>query len=630
MSQTLSIITVCYNEKDVEATCKSIVSQAWQDFEWIVIDGGSDSWCTDILEKYREHMTMYVSEKDNGIYDAMNKGLSYAKGEYTLFMNAGDTFLNKKTLERVSTHFEKDADVFYGDAVFKKSCENYIYKLLPKELTAGFFIKDCIVHQSAYIRTSLFQKYGAYSTKYRIVSDWKKWIEFIQGNCVFEHLPFLCSIHDCTGISSINEKLNATERSHVLPLHFTQEAIDASVYNDTLQISNPYSGSMDNIITPITSEEKLSPYPHISIIIPVFNTAIYLEKCIDSLLTQTHRDIEIIFVNDASYDNSLDIITEYSKKDPRIRVYSCDKNMGVAHSRNLALSKARGEYVSFVDSDDWLDTHFYEKLYAKVKVGDYDLVKGNCALAFGDINQPTSTLENIERGIKENNFLGIAFKDEFWSALYRKSFLQEINSQFPRLSNGEDAIFLLNVLLHKPTFSFVKDTYYYYRQSPYSANRSYSILNIESMYNHFDILSDLLNESTLSKKDYMLFYIQHIYVEMLSYYTRIVFFETKPKDAAYYLNRTCNTMKRCKYHSELMRQCTYPSLIQFITGTVITEKDIPHFQREVFLKSSHLLFSYYKYLILYKLSSNKNRQYYKTKFRICKKIKALLSHDSQE
>ena len=628
MSHKLSIITVCYNEKGVEATCKSIVSQAWQDFEWIVIDGGSDSWCTDILEKYREHMTFYVSEKDNGIYDAMNKGISHAKGEYTLFMNAGDTFLNKKTLERVSTHFSKNSDVFYGDVVLKQQDSSYTYKLFPSNITDVFFIRDCLAHQSAYIRTSLFQKYGNYSTEYKIVSDWKKWIRLIQAGVTFTHLPFLCTIYDCAGISTKNEKLSVAERESILPLYFTEEAINANTDYYTLQKVNSHAGSIEAIASPITSEENLSP-PHVSIIVPVFNAALYLNKCIDSLLAQTYTDIEIIFINDASYDNSLDILEDYSRKDSRIRIYSFDENMGVAHSRNVALSKARGEYIGFVDSDDWLDAHFYEKLYATAQNGDYDIVKGNCSLAVGDTCTPTMTLDNIERGIKEKQFLGIAFKEEFGMALYRRTFLQKIDAKFPRLANGEDAVFLLNILLHKPTFSFVKDTYYYYRQIPYSANHSYSILNIKSMYEHFDILSALLNESALTKTDYMHYYIQQIYVEMLSYYKNVVFFEVKPKDAAHYLTCICNTMKNCKYHTELMEQCSYPSLVKFINGTTITEKDIPLFQKEIFLNSVPVSLAYYKYLLLYKLSKGKKRQRYKKKFHICKKIKALCSHESR-
>ena len=110
----LSIITVCLNEKNIERTCKSIVSQTFADFEWIVIDGKSNRNTLNKIKKYKNKISVFISEPDAGIYDAMNKGILSATGDYISFMNAGDTYFSKYALEKVFSK-PKDQDIIYGD-----------------------------------------------------------------------------------------------------------------------------------------------------------------------------------------------------------------------------------------------------------------------------------------------------------------------------------------------------------------------------------------------------------------------------------------------------------------------------------------------------------------------------------
>lgn len=113
----LSIVTVCYNEKDIGRTCESIVSQSCQDFEWIVVDGGSTDGSLEVIKHYKERIDILISEPDNGIYDAMNKGIRLAKGKWINFMNGGDTFADNCIVGDF-LRFAGDnpaADVIYGD-----------------------------------------------------------------------------------------------------------------------------------------------------------------------------------------------------------------------------------------------------------------------------------------------------------------------------------------------------------------------------------------------------------------------------------------------------------------------------------------------------------------------------------
>ena len=97
----LSIITICYNDPDVEKTCKRVVNQTWQDFEWIVIDGGSNEETLRVFEKYKNRINVFVSEPDNGRYDAFNKALEYINSDYVHFLNAGDFYYDDDVLLNV-------------------------------------------------------------------------------------------------------------------------------------------------------------------------------------------------------------------------------------------------------------------------------------------------------------------------------------------------------------------------------------------------------------------------------------------------------------------------------------------------------------------------------------------------
>ncbi len=112
--------------------------------------------------------------------------------------------------------------------------------------------------------------------------------------------------------------------------------------------------------------------PKISIIVPVYNVENYLKKCLDSIVNQTFKDIEIILINDGSTDNSLNICKEYAKKDHRIRLIN-KPNGGLSSARNVGIDLSTGEYLGFVDSDDWIALNMYEKLYNLCKIFNADI-----------------------------------------------------------------------------------------------------------------------------------------------------------------------------------------------------------------------------------------------------------------
>ena len=162
----------------------------------------------------------------------------------------------------------------------------------------------------------------------------------------------------------------------------------------------------------------------VSIIIPVYNTEKYLRKCLDSVCNQTLQDIEIICVNDCSTDDSLEILKEYASNDNRIKIINFTENKGVAIARNTAIEQAKGEYIGFVDSDDYVDLDFYEKLYNAAKSENAELVVGKTQMENENgIKQKDPIFDNFFSQVRKNK---LHFTQFFWGGDTKKSYSTNI------------------------------------------------------------------------------------------------------------------------------------------------------------------------------------------------------------
>lgn len=171
MSKPLfSIITVCYNsEKTIEQSIQSLMNQSFKDFEYIIIDGGSDDSTLDIINKYRDRITTVVSEKDNGIYDAMNKGITLAKGEIIGLLNSDDWY-EPDTLEIISEEYLKSD---------KKTLFHGLSKLIENEKEGRIFSDHhdvlpthCIQHPTCFVPKRIYDEYGLFNTTYKVAGDY--------------------------------------------------------------------------------------------------------------------------------------------------------------------------------------------------------------------------------------------------------------------------------------------------------------------------------------------------------------------------------------------------------------------------------------------------------------------------
>lgn len=208
----------------------------------------------------------------------------------------------------------------------------------------------------------------------------------------------------------------------------------------------------------------------VSVIIPVYNSEKYLNKCLDSLVNQTLRDIEIIIVNDGSTDNSEKIIKSYLN-DSRIN-YFAQENQGQAAARNRALKLAKGEYIAFVDSDDYVDLNMLEELYNAAN-SMYDIVV--C-----DFYQTYLNKENIDEycSIMKKNEGIISCKDYLfagagpWNKIYSRKFLLDNNFSFPEGIVYEDYASIPTLAIYNPKIYYVKKAFLHYVQSEESTMRA--------------------------------------------------------------------------------------------------------------------------------------------------------------
>ena len=202
----LSIITINLNNKGgLKRTIDSIIPQTFKDFEWIVVDGGSDDGSKELLEQYQDRFAWWCSEPDGGIYNAMNKGIPHAPGEYINFMNSGDVFASSTILSDVFST-SHDAGVLFGLMVRETIDGAVVWPgMMKKQLRWYDFYNSTINHPSAFIRREVFLQYGSYDESYKIYADWKHFAQIIAIEKVsHEFIPRIISVYEGGGMSEVN------------------------------------------------------------------------------------------------------------------------------------------------------------------------------------------------------------------------------------------------------------------------------------------------------------------------------------------------------------------------------------------------------------------------------------------
>lgn len=226
----ISIITINYNNHiGLQRTFESVFNQIEADFDYIIVDGGSTDGSANLIEKHQHQFTKWISEKDHGIYNAMNKGLSFCKTDYVLFLNSGDFFYSNKVIAHYQEIINSNSyDLVYGNLNVLDS-KAYI-KTYPEKLTFRYFLYDTLPFPATLIKKKLIEKVGYFDENLKIVSDWKFFLQlFTSQKISYYYAPETMVSFDLDGISSTATELLKEEKNKVLNEDF------AFVYHDIQQ-----------------------------------------------------------------------------------------------------------------------------------------------------------------------------------------------------------------------------------------------------------------------------------------------------------------------------------------------------------------------------------------------------------
>jgi len=252
----ISIVTVVYNGvESIENTILSVINQTYDNIEYIIIDGGSTDGTQDVIKKYGEKISYWVSEPDKGIYDAMNKGIDIASGDWVNFMNCGDFFFKNDTVEQIGLNLDESINIIYGDVLlrFKDDDVDHLSSAINYE---NVIYKNPFCHQSVFV-SSVLMKMFKFDLKYKHSADYNFFLEVFKKNVYqYKKVLFPISIYDMHGVS--NSSIALREYVNIAFNHYPYSWIFLYHYFKFIIF---VIKSKLKIILPHVIVSKLSKYP---------------------------------------------------------------------------------------------------------------------------------------------------------------------------------------------------------------------------------------------------------------------------------------------------------------------------------------------------------------------------------
>ena len=421
----VSVIIPVYNvEPYIEECLDSVRNQTLRDLEILCIDDCSTDGSWALVERAAgedERIRLERNPKNLGLASTRNAGLSLARGEYVYFLDADDRILPEalEKLEKAASEERLDAVVFCASFVFEDDAlkerfytnpavfkGSYPDTLSGKELYVKWMqIWDWIPSQPRFFyRRAFLEEFGirfvdgmlhedesfAFDVLMharRIQARPEQWfVRRFRENSIMTARPTMKNVEGCiTILQHIAASFSLFRQDEALSeaVNFYRKKIAAGCllkYREAKGIKEGFDVTgerqkPDSLSGhPVPGFSVTGADPLVSVLIPVYNVRPYLEECLTSVLSQSLTDLEVICVDDGSTDDSLDLLLEYEKMDPRIRVIPCKENRGQAVARNLALSQARGRAVYMLDADDWIMEDALKTLYGKMEEEDLDVI----------------------------------------------------------------------------------------------------------------------------------------------------------------------------------------------------------------------------------------------------------------
>ena len=402
-NELISIVVPVYNVENYLRQClDSISEQTYKNFECILINDGSTDNSKQIAEEFLlDSRFKLINQSNKGLSEARNTGISHIREESTFvaFVDSDD-YIYPGFLETLIEHIEDDVDIIEGmieyfhDEIkvdnishnFEKQIlttkDDKLGKLALNEMRVSVFPKlfrKSLLTEDFFPEGWIFEDLAVVP---ELVSHSGKWIKLPKVIYGYRIRP-----NSITTKEFSEEKLDVFKIFGKYDLFFKDESDGTKLLVEKLKYlhlnyhdiefvpennryKQLYKQEKQKLLSKIADYESKAL---ISIIVPIYNVEKYLRQCLDSIQDQSYQNFECLLINDGSPDNSADICKEYVSKDPRFR-YIEKENGGVSSARNLGLEHSKGEYITFIDSDDWVDLDYLEVLHSKIKEYNTDFV----------------------------------------------------------------------------------------------------------------------------------------------------------------------------------------------------------------------------------------------------------------
>ncbi len=399
MYPKISVITPSYNQgRFLEECIQSVLGQKYPNLEYIIIDGGSTDNSLEVIKKYESEITYWISEKDNGQSNAINKGFKKATGDIIAWLNSDDLYYGK-SLWKIADIYNRHRDIMgqtafiLGNGYRYKWPEKSLSRFCPKNIAFSRHVLaeglDYILQPSVFVLRNAAEKVGYLDENLHYCMDWDWWYRLSENSkvVVTDHMLSMSREYEETKTSTgkmrrwveiqkLTQKMSGKELTAggLFFLAETLKGIDDNLLNDSglaglwedarnglkklcdQYDSFPYDSDENTILdVPVLYDvcEKEIPflerYPKITVVTPSYNQAEYLERTIQSVLSQNYPNLEYIIFDGGSSDASVDIIKKYSDK---ISFWKSEKDRGPAEAINKGLKMATGEIIGWLNSDD--------------------------------------------------------------------------------------------------------------------------------------------------------------------------------------------------------------------------------------------------------------------------------------
>lgn len=333
----MSVITVVYNAAEtIERTIKSVLSQNYRDLEYVIIDGGSTDGTLEIIDRYKDWLGYFVSEPDNGIYDAMNKGIRACTGDVISILNSDDYFVDENVLKIIADAYkDDDVDIVYGDALFmnyQNSGKDYIF--CEYETLEDLWWCMSIPHPATFVKKSVYDEYGLFDESYRVTADHEFMLRCYSNGAKFKKIPKIIVYFTDGGFSAQNKDILEMESINVSTKYFflcpCKSLVVAKICERATKLQIEFQKNM--IRKSFSSEGKSS-----EIFAVIFGAGAWGRKAVQVC---KNANITVLFLVDSSKDKQGKTLDGYAIVSPN--------SLEVYHGNILIASK---KYESEIESN---------------------------------------------------------------------------------------------------------------------------------------------------------------------------------------------------------------------------------------------------------------------------------------